>query len=1586
MHAARIAAFAAAVSPASARFESPPNPFCEHHLAVVKPQSLKDEQGAAAELRQVSGALFEHKAAPLARPLTAPLSVRAGGVYALWLRVGQAAGPPLPVRCELLLDGAGVLTGTVHDGDGAQETGGPAGFAEYLNRARRNTLGGAAMNDLRLAADHSVPGEPALRSPTEQAEELLADFMQDIGRGTADAWVNLNRVEDPGPSRFHWWKAGTVELAAGQYQLRLQTDAGHGQDPGRIPLFDAALLTSFSDMVYPYAPDITAARASYVRFRIDATAPRVRFRVWINNHRSPQWRTPTVFLNPSGIDASAVGYHSGPGYTRWYCLQDIERAPDVSARGMQQLRINVMPETGGGTGSGGATQFAMFPYRDAVVRTFDWDEPDGLNINMMMDFEAGLHHLKTFRDCAREHYELAGQTADGRILPLTRPGLYLGTQASFTPYTQDYLCKTLRYLGFNVAGTPDPIAVRARYGWGSYTGNARMEWHVPSTNTAETIELYRKAYGHLRKEADLLTGCPIWQMTDEPGEGWRHAMSAPAWVYEEDPEPQWIDYPGQSELYTVRTDYRDCVLEGKIARHGGVLKIMAAVDKPRQPASYVWWRIGAVSPGDPTQTFQSGREDSGSKNVLALAHPHADLGNKLTPFKIVFESGRAALYLNDRLLHQVDGLPETGGFGFGEGAKALAALRIRPVTTAERLKPPDPFAVLAGAGGANGREEWLNDIVADLNDELERNPAGPPQAANLKTFVEKDWLVAGGHPEVHAKFRQWAALRGLQPALFGVKTWDQVTPLTVPELVRTPEDRRRFYWSRQFSAWLTPEMFHLAAQAIRHQSANPDLWAYVGLSGGHMNVFGHTISDMFQLASHGNGLMPGISDWYTPSADSQQVNAYSMAIFNAGARRPGREPASMAMMHIVHPSPMRAHVTLANQAKYLSYYTFGPYYLGSGGDAWSERTECYTACSLINNRAAQADDILRSARLRPARVAMLWSQSGDHWHQAAAFKDKRAAFLALAHDYFQPELVTEEQVVRGDLENYDALYVLEPHVAAPAQERIAAWVRQGGLLWSSADALTRNEYDEPLDLLQDLCGLERQWTAAPDTEDDIPADAPRIDPVPNGPVFLSHTVATRGMPDRLHGPDATVRGRYADERPAWLEWNIGRGTVVYIAHRAGLTYTAKRSRLPGHGTVWADTGRVPLTTPLLEAGVERELILSEPLIMANALDSEQGTVIVLYNMHPAPRSDVEIVLAESAPPYSVETFNGFDPVALPYRFENKRVHMTLPELDGGQMIVVRRNEPPADDRLAHKRRRVDSLLASTHALDIAAAVWFAGHFPEWDMAGQLMPFVNHEQWEVRRAAAEALGQLRHQAAGAAIAEAFERETDCHAKGDQLVAMARLGHAAAWRYCAAAMANGENVFLMQQAVRAAHVVLETGAVAAADAMTFTLAAVAQPDLRVRREGIRLLASLDPAALVDGCLNAFAGAAHDPAQPDWAAALAGCNEAFGMYLQRGAPGGATLLLAVAGLRGHPELAPDMASGLEGINTDNVAEWTRALLRQANPALTRAVFEKRDTVPAIDGALPGVLNAVFDVRLGADMEDWQKWVSRQHDHAHE
>jgi HEAT repeat protein len=1572
-----LPAVAAFCLTARAAFDGPgsPTPLDTHHLLVIRPADFSDSSGKKLPPAKLKDNAFETGAVPIAGAITAPVTVRHAGNYTLWVRIGISDGGRFPANVSLDQGEKTLLAATVGDNEGAEGLGGAAGFEAYRALAAK----GGVFRDASVKPDATTPAGKAAAKDGDDLDKELRDLRRDITGGkTWEDWATPDRLEEPQKARpFYWWKVGAITLDKGAHHLRLRVPSGAKAPPGTA-LLDAAFLTTNDKLLYPFVSDINAPRASYIRFRID-TLPKAGalLTAALRIHYEP-WSTPRVSLNPARLSALKSEPHTQTGYTRWYRLQDIERAPAFGTA-EAQLLLGVAPTGKTGEKPAGATQFAVFPHQDFVLREIGWNEPEGLNLSMATDFETHLHQLRTLRDHAREHYEMALRATEGQLFPLTRGDLHFGNAwGGSSGDTTDYLNKTLRLLGFNSVGASDePVKYRALYGWKSHGGH-----YWPPTFLPFDEEDARRQYdGHYRNffdaQKEFYSGVSTFQIADEPGEISRGEMSSPLWRFGRDERGEkWEDAVGGSDLHTRRCDYHDCVLEGKVEQHGRWFGFRVAVDNALKPERYAWWHLGAVSVNR-EMNLSIGRSDKGGPTHSEMQRLGASVAPAGTAFKIVYHGTSAALYLNGKMIQQQDGLPPRGGFGFTGQPKAIRELRLRPIQKGEFLSAID-------AGAEKQKTE-----LTDLGLEDAAGKAADFKAKPLEQFVEEDWTPAGGMPQAHAAFRKWAAAQGVQPALFGAKNWDDVRMLTVASLVRTREDARLFYWSRKFSGWLTPRMFNLAAEAIHQYAPNKEMRGFVALSGHSLYFPSEQPLDMFQLAE-GPAMLPGISDWMSLGSwfwDSHQAVAFSVAPYNAGARRYGQSPVNFPMMHCVWPSTLRAYTMLANNVRCISYFNFGPSYAVTEG-FWSESEGSYRAVHLTNNRSAQVDDVLASSQMRPSRVAMLYSMANEYWNPQSSFADKRASFLALSHEYYQPELVTDEQVAAGALKHYDALYVLDPIVPDAVREKIAEWTKAGGLLWTCADALSRNEFNEPADAVKALTGIERKLAEA-SLQKAKPTNATKpgstVTAIAGQSDIRAHTVAGEGLTKVTAFGSSKIRARYDDGGPAWIEAPCGKGKVVFIGHRAGLTYTQKKIRLPGHHPIWADAPRAPLIAPLIESGVERELVLSDPAVMASPMSSTDGTVIILHNMQPTPRRDLKLSLREPASPHSVAAFTGGRLAPLPFEFREGRAWFTLPELAAEQMILVRRKPAPADPRDEELRVLTQAQLKSKEPAALAAGAWTAGFHPEWKLAPQVAPMLAHPRWEVRRAAAEALGRIGERNVADSLAAALKQETDAHVLGDGLVALARLDHAETNPLCAKSLSHPD-AFVRRQALTAAgEGAGAKGTTGAADkqfASDFATQGLSDPDRRVRRAAFELLVNTDPARAVERLAAAFAET--DSMQPaernDWAQTAAGNDAAFGTYLKRGKPGGTALLLAIASHRADPALAAALAPLALKLDAGDIAQFAAAARQQQDKALAKSLFETRNTLPpAFASHLTTVLEYAFEARLGADLADWERLLGK-------
>lgn len=1554
-----------AVSLSAFAWTDVPTPFSDQHVVMMRPGDFSDSSGspAAEEAKEQ----FFGQVVKIAEPVTCPMKVKYAGKYNLWVRIADSPQRQ-PVRIELLSGKSTLLAGTVNDGDGSIERGGEIGFKAFVDQAKER----------KGAAADGAPDDPDANLDGANVDQNLID---ELNGKPYLRWISASRIETPVANAvYYWWNVGSVKLDPGKYLLR----ASGG--PGKL---NAGFLTTYPDLVYPCGGDIDIQPGSYIRFRIDAIPGRsLALSGKLRIHSMP-WYSETGQFTPEGLLTKESKPFLKPGYSPWYRLQDLKDSPAYGPV-LCHLLLDIP------AGAEGATQFAWYPHPDYITREISWQEFGGDQISMETDFEHGIDKIRTLRDHAREFYERATREANGRLYPLTRGPLYLASYSggATQDFDRDYILKTFRLLGFNCSGSPDPVAALRRYGWTNMDG-----WNAPLDYMPFDENFSQKKYDEFFKDTfkgkeEVARITSIYQIADEPGEFYRTQMSSPLWRYypPEKGGPRLDDRGGGSELYTKKIDYKNCVLDGKVIRYGGTVVLRVGCDSTN-PKKYGEWEVGDMQ----YQVTLKARRNGETGGVVLKIY---DLlpANVPVPFKIIYAGDTAALYIKGKLINRIGDLSVKGGFGIaGYDPKGFTELRIRPMTPEERRESvPVDNADPDNIGGLPPDDEGVEVEGAELPEWAKPKP--------LDQYVKEDWVISGGLPEAHIAFRKWLQGQGMTPQFFGKKSWDDVSIITEPKLVDDENDRKIYYWSRRYSGYLTPKLFSQACEAVRKASPNKSLLVFYGLSGHY--YFGDLFPmDVFQCGQYGGATLPGVSDWMSNGGwrwDSNQTVAYSVAPFNAGGRVYGGMPKTFPMMHCVFPTDFRAYTMLANNVRVLSFYAFGPSY--AGNDYWSEVPECYSAVQVTNNRCAQVDDILSYSTMRHSRVALLFSMSNEYWAAGTpstyragnapppkpeefdnlkiAFSDKRITFLALSHEYFQPELVTEDQVTDSALQHYDALYILDPVVSLKAQAAIEEYLKKGGIVWVCADALRWDEYMNPLDFLQRVAGLKRSYTTAQRNITMIPE--------PGETAIRTQTTVFTNI-DTVNWPGAKVRARYGDGRPAWLEKAVGKGKIIYLAHRCGWSYT--KNSIGGYinqhelDAVFADTGREPLVLPLKEANVERELTFSSPLIMANPLSNETGTVIPMFNMTAAPARNLQFSLKEPVKPASVQAFVGMKKIDIPFTYANGRVEGKVPEFLTSQMILVRKQPAPADDRLEKMHVNTVSMLASTDINDILAGIFYAGYFPEWKLAAKVAPYLRHADREVRRNAADALGRLKYSAAADTLVKAIATEVDTHALAEEVYALGILDDAR-FPELALKTADPKRPILQQLVLEATVIYLKAKKEAgkldgkmAAFGQIMLNAADDSDDPRIYSQVAPLMAIISPMrpltilkeTLPKATIRDLDGLAKAVAEDD-AAFTAFFNDP---------PANPQAVLAVARQRQDPRMARLIMARMHELANSDVNPYMNtfmlAALKQADPALAKQLFAEQQKLPEY---LQGkntclILDATFNARLGSLVDEWGEWL---------
>ena len=132
------------------------------------------------------------------------------------------------------------------------------------------------------------------------------------------------------------------------------------------------------------------------------------------------------------------------------------------------------------------------------------------------------------------------------------------------------------------------------------------------------------------------------------------------------------------------------------------------------------------------------------------------------------------------------------------------------------------------------------------------------------------------------------------------------------------------------------------------------------------------------------------------------------------------------------------------------------------------------------NELGMFEDIVLAgaAQQNLAKVAILYSESADIWLSpiGTAGAAKRSLYLTLRHAQIPIDVVNEEDCVRGSLNHYAVLFIVDPQVSEEAVTAIGGWVNTGGHAYVTAGGAQLNEANQTNAAMQKLTGITQVRT------------------------------------------------------------------------------------------------------------------------------------------------------------------------------------------------------------------------------------------------------------------------------------------------------------------------------------------------------------------------------------------------------------------------------------------------------------------------------------------------------------------------------
>lgn len=506
-------------------------------------------------------------------------------------------------------------------------------------------------------------------------------------------------------------------------------------------------------------------------------------------------------------------------------------------------------------------------------------------------------------------------------------------------------------------------------------------------------------------------------------------------------------------------------------------------------------------------------------------------------------------------------------------------------------------------------------------------------------------------------FRDYLKSRGLTAQDFG-KPIDEIEypakAMYEPTLPQNAplQTRKIMYYAGKFGQWWSARQLRQTNDLIKESFPKMQTeillpsHGFLGNAWAAYNIgYSYRMLDIFEVAKQESVNQFSTEDWlglnYMYWADYTWTGGQTFAYLNA-LTRSAAEGHSIMMRGLLTNSDekylcLKAFSSLGQGAKSFFYWTYGPTYIGTE-NYWSDLRNMYDGVAKVNRDIEKSEDVLYSAKTVTDPVAILYSVSHDLWNtnNQGPFVEKRLLWHALRHLQIQPNFLREEDVEAGKLKDYKVLYITDRCISRKATEAIDKWVKSGGVLYLSAGAATRDEFNEPYsppfaksvwgeNAAQKLINEQRTYNER--------TDLPKVKPLTTVSVNINQqSFNLPVLGSRLNLTENTKKfAAFADGKTAGTMTNYGQGQIVAVGFMPMLAYGQLANFKPTTlEEKWTPEPRMIIKMPLEAAKIVPVAEANVPVIETNLLTGTEGSAIVLanYTYQPIKELTVDIKLAK----------------------------------------------------------------------------------------------------------------------------------------------------------------------------------------------------------------------------------------------------------------------------------------------------------------------------------------------------------------------
>ena len=513
---------------------------------------------------------------------------------------------------------------------------------------------------------------------------------------------------------------------------------------------------------------------------------------------------------------------------------------------------------------------------------------------------------------------------------------------------------------------------------------------------------------------------------------------------------------------------------------------------------------------------------------------------------------------------------------------------------------------------------------------------------------------------------------------------------------------RLHYYSRRFNNDASARIFSPVREAFIEQNEakrkalaegrldaaeakQPWVYAYA-LRGNTFLMGGHSLDffDFYRYADNGfayetSNRDPRVWQWDSYLCDVGRILQDKLGTRFSIMVKPGRG------------APIQRVLTaVARQARVIDLYTYGPDW--HHPDTFARAPNRLVKLSRVAHLLGAAEEVTYEAQwASPAEIAVVRPRTSEINENGASHENGKWVYEALAHAHLPIDPLDEEFLLSEDLTRYKIIFLSGSHIRKDVAARLADWVREGGIVYTSGWGLARDEADRPLSVLLPVLGLKSReapdlWSSVRRYGATALRDYERLKDPPEGAAVAGRGLF-QGRFDLAVGrevldpvPEAEVLATFADGQPAAIRHRWGKGTAYVVGFYPGSEYAADVLRPDFDLSVhFRPEKRAFISSVALAAGVEPAVDASHPLIEGVMLKNPQTNRLAVVLMNWAfrgrdlvPLDDVQVKLRGTGQVEQIHSTWKRQP--LPFDQEGDSVTVHLGTMEDGDILLLQAGE------------------------------------------------------------------------------------------------------------------------------------------------------------------------------------------------------------------------------------------------------------------------------------------------------------------------